>query len=399
MDKGIDLEKIIERHKVEEYYGRINSMWKAIGMAALTHEYGVVPGRFYVSNHLQPGLIQETCSRITLFDNKGRGGDWISEWCKSGERNEEYAEEALRQGKRIAAGEFYLVAYNCYHVSHYFYFADFPMWEVKKKAMKRYYTAFGKAAPLLVPPAERIDIPFEGVTLPAYLIKPLGVERPPVVVFLGGANHVKEECLVEFSELYLKRGMACLGFDGPGQGEFIVETGIPLRTDMSDRAFTAVVDYLHTRKDINYDKIALHGTSTGGYLVVHAAASEQRPKAVVSHCTIYSWDPYWLGTWGTSLNVQLEVAFLLGAKTFAELAQLVRSEVNLEPVVDKIRTPLLLVHGKHDTFVPATDALKLKERAKCPVELSIWEDGGTHCFNIHYRVAIHEAEWLREKLA
>ena len=74
------------------------------------------------------------------------------------------------------------------------------------------------------PPARRLEIPFAGGVLPGYLRLPRDVERPPCVIVTGGANSVKEENHAITGYL-LARGLATFAFDGPGQGEYFVETG------------------------------------------------------------------------------------------------------------------------------------------------------------------------------
>ncbi len=69
-----------------------------------------------------------------------------------------------------------------------------------------------------------------------------GVERPPCVVMIGGANSNMIN-MHAVSDYYLDRGMATVGFDGPGQGEFRARTGRPLRVKDYDRALSAVADW------------------------------------------------------------------------------------------------------------------------------------------------------------
>ena len=52
---------------------------------------------------------------------------------------------------------------------------------------------YGKALTTLDPPAERVEFPLERITLPAYLRKPRGAGRPPVVLFISGLDSTKEE--------------------------------------------------------------------------------------------------------------------------------------------------------------------------------------------------------------
>ena len=62
-------------------------------------------------------------------------------------------------------------------------------------------------------------------------------------VLIGGANSNMIN-MHAVSEYYLDRGMATIGLDGPGQGEFRARTGRALRVEDYDRALSAVADWL-----------------------------------------------------------------------------------------------------------------------------------------------------------
>jgi len=97
-------------------------------------------------------------------------------------------------------------------------------------------------------PGERVLIPYEGKTLAGVLRKPPGAARPPVVLMTMGLDSTKEE-LLTFEDNFLRRGMAILAFDGPGQGE--AEYDFAIRADY-EAVTGIVIDWVEKeRKDID----------------------------------------------------------------------------------------------------------------------------------------------------
>jgi cephalosporin-C deacetylase-like acetyl esterase len=97
----------------------------------------------------------------------------------------------------------------------------------------------------------------------------------------------------------LERGYNALQFYGPGQGEMLFQRQIPFPPDW-EHVITPVVDYLHSRRDVDSGRIALIGNTLGGELVIRAAAFEHRLAAVAA-------DPGFLDLWLT-WNGGFEVA-------------------------------------------------------------------------------------------
>ncbi len=67
----------------------------------------------------------------------------------------------------------------------------------------------------------------------------------------------------------VRRGLACLIVDGPGNGESIRFRGLKLRYDYEVPA-GAAVDYLEGRKDVDPKRIGIMALSLGGYYAPRA---------------------------------------------------------------------------------------------------------------------------------
>ena len=102
---------------------------------------------------------------------------------------------------------------------------------------------FDKAMALGDPPAEKLDIPYEGTTLPAYFLRAPGHENEvrPVILVGGGWDSTVVENYLGIGVAALQRGYHVLLHDGPGQGRLLIDEGLPLRHDW-EKVVTPVVD-------------------------------------------------------------------------------------------------------------------------------------------------------------
>ena len=130
-----------------------------------------------------------------------------------------------RRSHFVSAGEHFSRAAVTYHFAKYLFVQDM---EQMRAAHMKAVECLTLALPHLDPPGERVLIPYEGKHLAATLRKPKGMSRPPLVLMTMGLDSTKEE-LLTFEMDFLRRGMAILAFDGPGQGE--AEYDFPIRYD------------------------------------------------------------------------------------------------------------------------------------------------------------------------
>ena len=162
----------------------------------------------FVANGTSYPDFQATMARITRWD------DWCREWGRTARHYEQLAEGAEAAGRTVTAGEAWRRAALCWHWGK-FVFTDHP--EEQRAAHERTVACFRRGAGTLSPPAEPVRVPYAGSTLAAYLRIPPG-EPGPVVIMIPGLDSVKEE-LQATAEYMLRRGLAVIAIDGPGQGE------------------------------------------------------------------------------------------------------------------------------------------------------------------------------------
>ncbi|MGH2638159.1 MAG: alpha/beta hydrolase family protein, partial [Rhabdochlamydiaceae bacterium] len=86
--------------------------------------------------------------------------------------HEKIGVQALDNGFRKTAAD---AIWRASMYNHFGQFMEYHNLAVKHEAVKRKTEEYRKCAPLFDPPAERVEIPFENVIMPAYFRSPKGV--------------------------------------------------------------------------------------------------------------------------------------------------------------------------------------------------------------------------------
>ncbi len=313
--------------------------------------------------------------------------DWCREWVATGEVHHDLATKAETQANFVSAGEAYIGAALCYHFGK-FVFQDHP--DEYLSASKKAVEAYAEGLRWLDPTGERVEIPFDGMTMVGTFRMPAGADVPPLILLLPGLDSTKEEFFY-WENVFLKRGLATFSLDGPGQGECGYNSNI--RPDY-EAAVTAALDVLTKRTDIDPNRIGLAGVSLGGYYAPRAAAFEPRVKAAVGICGPYNFAECWDGT--PSLT-RAAFQYHSGARDAAE-AKVKAGQLSLEGVASKIKQPLLIIQGKLDRLIPWEQAIKIVNAVGKNAELAMFENGNHVCNNIPFIYRPLTADWLREKL-
>ncbi|MDB5966926.1 MAG: protein of unknown function hydrolase family protein [Polaromonas sp.] len=317
-----------------------------------------------------------------------RWEDWCNAWSKRALVHETLGREALDDGYRLSASEHLSRAAVYYHFAKFVFVHDV---EQMRAAHMKAVACKQLALPHLRPPAERVEIAFEGGVLAGFMRLPAGAIRPPVLIMVPGLDSAKEE--LEAYELpFLARGIATLMVDGPGQGE--AEYRFPIRGDY-EVPVKAMVDWLMGRADVDNSRIGLWGVSLGGYYAPRAAAFEKRLKACIGLAGPYDFGDTW-----EQLPELTREAFRVRShlRTQAE-AKAFSSTLTLKGgIARQIECPLFLVTGKLDRLIPWQDAQRMADEASGPVELLIVEDGNHIANNRPYRYRNRSADWMAGQL-
>jgi 2,6-dihydroxypseudooxynicotine hydrolase len=319
---------------------------------------------------------------------------WFDAWQKPADRYAKLAAEAEAKGRTSTAGSHWFRAALLYHYAQLFTRPEDPRRRLGQKLRVEYYR---RACPMLQPPVEPVSIPYGSLKLPGYLRLPEPrAGRVPVVIMIPGANSVKEE-LHHWAEWIVKRGVATMTMDGPGQGAMSVANGgVPCDLRRYHEAVTAMVDYVGTRAELDASRVALLGQSTGGNLVLGAAGHEHRVKAVVALAGGYDFRGKTSAT--TPIDVKEEARDLYGLQSFAALEDYIAKNGSLAGVIAKIRCPILLIHSGKDILVPQEEIDAIKREATAPCESLYYEDMGHSITGRNVEMSPAMADWVVERL-
>jgi len=335
----------------------------------------------FVANGVALADFQDLTASIASW------GDWCRDWSARAAIHEAMGRAALARGKHLSAGEYLQRAGAYYHFAKFLFVHDPAQ---MKEAHAKAVMCRTLALPYLLPPGERVAVPFAGKLLHGILRKPIGVARPPVMVMICGLDSCKEETDA-YEQPYLARGTAILVFDGPGQGE--AEYEFPIRGDY-ETVVKAVIDYIETRQDIDASRIGLWGVSLGGYYAPRAAAFEKRVKA----CIALSGPFDLLDAWDGLPKLTREAFRARSHCATEEDAKRNAATLSLKGIAGRITCPLFIVAGKQDRVIPWQDAEHLAREAKGPVELLMIPDGGHVANNRAYYWRSQSADWMAERL-
>lgn len=115
-----------------------------------------------------------------------------------------------------------------------------------------------------------------------YVPKKRGAEPLPAIAVSGPFGAVKEQASGLYAQEMARRGFITLAFDPSFTGQ---SGGTPRRVaspDINTEDFSAAVDYLSTRADVDADKIGIIGICGFGGMGLNAAANDPRIKATVT---------------------------------------------------------------------------------------------------------------------
>jgi pimeloyl-ACP methyl ester carboxylesterase len=329
---------------------------------------------------VQAGVDANDFARTTAAIERWQ--DWLDGWRSLGDAHASAAREAEAAGRGVTAGEAWLRAAVAYHFGKFVWMLD----EARSRAVADLAVAALYAAHRwLDPAAERIETPLAV----GNLRRPVGVARAPLVLLIAGLDSTKEEFFT-LEEVFLRRGMATLSLEGPGQGE----TGyrLAIRPDY-EVAVAGALDALAGRDDLDLERVGALGVSLGGYHAPRAAAFEPRVRAVAGISGPFNFGALWDRLPELTRDT---FAHKSGARDAAEARERAM-ELDLDGVLERLDRPALFVTGRNDRLIPWESTAR-QARAAPHGEFVLLEDGTHVCANMPYRARPLVADWLRERL-
>jgi pimeloyl-ACP methyl ester carboxylesterase len=335
----------------------------------------------FVSQGVDFNDFRRTTARIERWD------EWLDAWTESAGEHRALADEAEVAGNRSTAGEAFVRAALSFHFAKFVWTLDLGRHrEATVHAIECIYAAHRH----LDPEAERIEIPFEDTKLVGNLRRPGGETRPPLVLLIPGLDSTKEE-FFNWENVFLRRGLATLSLDGPGQGESGFVTHIRAEYE---QAVAAALDTFAGRRDLDLDRVGAVGVSLGGYYAPRAAAGEPRIRVVAGVSGPFNFGECWDGL----PPLTRETFRHHSGAADDEEARRRALELDLGPVIDGLHQPALMVTGKLDRIIPWEQTRRIA--AEAPHARFVLYEEGTHvCNNVPYKYRPLVADWIRKELA
>jgi pimeloyl-ACP methyl ester carboxylesterase len=239
------------------------------------------------------------------------------------------------------------------------------------------------------------------VPLCGYFVRaPFAIERQPVLICMGGLDSIKDEMWFMQAHGALQRGISVLMIDGPGQGGTLRRHKVPTRYDY-EVPIGRCIDWLEQRADVDSSRIAVCGSSLGGYYAARAGSYEPRLAAAISHGAIWSIPELWHGA-TEDHGLADHIKWVFGVGSMRE-AMAKAAPFTLEGALDHMRCPYLIVHGGFDVL-GVSQAQQVADYAKAKgVDVTLRfltedETGADHCQHDNPTIGQElMADWLAER--
>lgn len=298
---------------------------------------------------------------------------WAALWSEPGDFHWRQAEAAENSGREAEARDHYLKAYAYFAAARYPHLFGRGMEAAYRKGVQ----AYQRAGRYFDPPLQVVHIPFEGKEIVGYLRLPEREGKLPLVFHWGGIDGWKEERHGN-TQTYLAQGFASFSIDGPGTGECPV-----LASPAAERVFSAALDFACSHPRVDTRRIAVVGSSFGGYWAAKVAHVEAERL-----CGAVNWGGgvhfFFREAWQRRSRSASSYLFGL-CETRAKIFGITDveeffagcSSLSLldQGCLDRPCAPLLLVNGKKDEQVPIEDLYLLLERGN-PKTARVFSEAG-----------------------
>lgn len=244
---------------------------------------------------------------------------------------------------------------------------------------------------------ERLQVQWRnGDPIDLYIMKPAGVEKPPVIVYLASfPSETTRFMRDDFAAHITKSGFAAVGFVSAMTGQrfqnrpmkewFISELDESLVSTTHD--VQMILDYLESRNEFDMKKVGMFGTGSGASIAILSAAADPRIKAIDLLDPWASWQDFIAKS---PIVPEKERAEYQKEEYFKRVAP-------LDPIVwlPKITIPARLQLIKEDGSVPDASKLKVESAAPPSVKVEHFQNA-----QLHYAVMSDGRlfNWIKDQL-
>lgn len=321
-------------------------------------------------------------SELFLAASRMTPGDldsWHEELLKVSDNNMRRGDAEEVKGHIRTAQNCWLRAADMYRSAEFWLTHDDPR---RLATFEKCEQATHKFLHYCVPKGEVVHVPYEGKHLFAYFIRaPYHTPRQPVLIAFGGLDSFKDELWFMVGRGALQRGISVLLVDGPGQGGTLRRFGTPTRYDY-EVPVGACIDWLGTRSDVDMSRLAVSGSSLGGYYAARAGAKEPRLAAAIAHGAQWDVGARMLERDDDHMLAR-HLRWVFGCKSMKEVWE-VSKPFKLEGALDSMKCPFLICHGGHDVLGVQTAKIVYDYAKKVGVNATLRfvteeETGADHC--------------------
>jgi pimeloyl-ACP methyl ester carboxylesterase len=343
--------------------------------------------------------VFQAASRMIPGDKES----WHKEWFHIGERNWKRGLEEETAGHIRTAMNCWLRAADYYRQAEFFLKPDDPR---RLPTFERMEACSKKFISYLNPPGEAVDIPYEkGVSLCAYFVRtPSPAQFPdgkhPVLICMGGLDSIKDEMWFMQAHGALQRGISVLMIDGPGQGGTLRRHKVVNRAD-TEVPIGSCIDWLLRRDDVDASRIAVCGSSLGGYYAARAGCYEPRLAACIAHGAVWAITDLWENA-GENHGLAEHIKWVFGRPTMKAALDKAR-DFTLDRHLERMKCPFLVMHGGHDVLT-VSQAKKVYDYARAKgVDVTLRllsedETGAEHCQHDNPTIGQEIlADWLADR--
>jgi dipeptidyl aminopeptidase/acylaminoacyl peptidase len=288
--------------------------------------------------------------------------------------------------------------------------ADAYSLDIASRELARWtYSEVGGLNPETFVTAERIRFPsFDGREIPAWYYKPraasAGNKAPVLIQIHGGPEGQSQPFFSGTAQFYLNElGMAVIlpnvrGSSGYGK-TYLKLDNAELRED-SVKDIGGLLDWIAKQPELDASRVAVSGGSYGGYMVLASLVMHgERIKAGIDNVGIANFNTFLANT--SAYRVDLRRAEY-GDERDAKM-RAVFERISPANHAEKIKSALLVAHGRNDPRVPFSEAEQIaaKVRGQGRTVWTVFADNEGHGFakkdNADYLRAV-EAHFLKQSL-
>jgi uncharacterized protein len=231
-------------------------------------------------------------------------------------------------------------------------------------------------------PQEEVTVEtFDGLKLHCWFVSQPRKARG-TVIYMHGVGDCKIGG-VPFARFLFHKGFNIFLYDSRQHGEsegYYCTYGFYEKYDVS-----SVIRYLRSRKDMEIGKIGIFGTSMGAAVAIQAAAIDHRIDAVVAEGSYDSLRTVFVDYQKRIIKLPWHFLRNIALVQSQKLANFKARLVAPVEDIKRVNAPILIVHGKNDSFIKSEYSQRLFDAAHDPKRLllidgadhnDVWEKGG-----------------------